>query len=79
MLNAFPFNKFPDTVTGTGKKLFGCIKDPIVEMEKSMLNIVPQKMKINIMGAGWLSAIAAVMPMKMLLAVSADNGCIFHL
>jgi hypothetical protein len=78
MLNALPFNKFPDGVTRPGKKLSRCIKNSFVEMEKSMLNIVPQKMEVNVMGVSRLSAVAAVMSMKMLLTVSTGNGGIFH-
>jgi hypothetical protein len=74
MLNTFSFNKFPDGVSGTGKKLLGGKKNSLVEVKKTVLNIMPQKMEVYFMGVGRLAAIVAEMTFKMLAAVFTGSG-----
>jgi hypothetical protein len=59
---------------GPCKQLFCCIKNSFVEVKKTVLNIVPQKMNVYFMSTCRLSAIIAEMTFKMLLTVL-TGGC----
>jgi hypothetical protein len=79
MLYPLPIYEFPDRVAGAGKKLLCGINNSFVEMKKSVLNVVPQKMKVNFVRAGRLTAIVAEMTFKMLSAVFTGIGHILLL
>ena len=74
MLNPFPFKKLADGVPGSREKLARSKRRSLVDMQKPMLDIMPQEMKINFVRFSCLSAMIAVMALKLVVAVLANDG-----
>jgi hypothetical protein len=74
MPDPFPVYKFPDGMPRSCQQLRYRVKDPIVKMEKSVLEVMPDKMHGQFMGIGRLPTIITIIPFKSVVAVFANSS-----
>jgi len=73
MTDSLSVDKLPDRVSRPCKQLFDGVKNTIVEVEKTMLQIMPDKMQAQFMRVCSLSAMITKVPNECLITVFTND------